>query len=189
MTEYGKSSAGSDGAGVSKIFWSAGLAASLAFAAAHGAAAAPSCTGTVSGNLIDPLPKPPSIVVHITDASPENLALGERFKAGLTAAGAVLSDTGNVTMEFATSITGAGDSSSASSAVSPEFGFAGNLPASKDPPVLTMSISVMDTKLAQIDWVGYINCKVRVRDLAAVVYDLGNSVGRSLGKTFPPRPL
>ena len=148
-----------------------------------------SCVGMLSGNEISPLPKPAIIRVHITDASSANVSLGERFKTGLAAGGANLSDTGSVTMELATSITGASEGSSGTGAVSPEFGRVGRLQMGADKPVLTMSISLMDTNLAQIDWVGYVNCKIQVGDLGAVAQDLGYAIGRSIGQTFSPRPL
>jgi hypothetical protein len=148
-----------------------------------------SCIGKLSGSMIDTLPHPAVINVHITDASPANVALGERFKAGMRAGGAMLSDTGPVTMELATSITGLPAGTSGTGAVSPEFGQVGNLQGSPEPPVLTMSISLMDTTQAQIDWVGYVNCRISTSDMGAVAQDLGYAIGRSIGQDFSPRPL
>lgn len=147
------------------------------------------CTGMLSGNLISPLPTPTLLRIHVTDSSPANVALADRFKAGLTTGGALLSDTGGVAMEFATSITGAPEAATGTGAVSPEFGLVGRLPVGGEPPALTMSISLMDIHLAQIDWVGYVTCKIRVPELSDVVYQLGVAIARSIGQTFPPRPL
>lgn len=164
-------------------------AATAVMAGTRPALAAPSCAGTLSGNLISPLPRPTSLQVHITDASAANIALGERFKDGLRAAGATIADNGQVTMEFASSITGLPVQSNTSGAVSPEFGQVGRLPLGPEPPVLTMSISLVDNREAQIDWVGYISCKIHSADMNVVAHDLGIAVGRSIGQNFAPRPL
>ena len=156
---------------------------------AQGSGSDKTCSGKLSANVISPLPTPPVIRVHITDASSANISLGERFKAGMTAAGAKLADNGVLTMELATSITGATDASGAAGMVSPEFGLVGRMPVGGEPPVLTMSISLMDTTLAQIDWIAYVNCKIKVADLGDVAQDLGFAIGRAIGQTFPPRPL
>lgn len=147
------------------------------------------CVGTLSGNLISPLPKQPAILLHVSDASAANVALAERFKNGMRAAGVTLSDTGGVTMELATSILGGASATSGTGTVSPEFGLTGTLAKSAEDAVLTMSISLMDTTLAQIDWVGYVNCKIRTTDLGQMAQDLGYAVGKSIGQTFPPRKL
>jgi hypothetical protein len=174
------------------------LLAALLAVSAPAAHAAQDCTGTIGTALLHPLPAPLVVAAERQLEDTANPALSQRFAQGLQSAGVQIGKTGNVTISLSAEVTPPNPASAAPTApartysnfdwMSGEGVTQGQHPALQGLQ-LTLSAQLTDNQTATISWLATISCTIQTNDAGALAEELGQEIGRTVGKGFLTEPL
>lgn len=172
------------------------LALLVAFApAAH---AAQYCTGTIGTALLHPLPSPLTVAAERQLEDTANPALSQRFAQGLQSAGVRLGKTGNVTISLSAEVTPPNAATAAPTGPARTYSNFDWMSGENVTPgqhaalqglQLTLSAQLTDNQTATISWLATINCTIQTNDAGALAEELGQEIGRTIGKGFLTAPL
>jgi len=198
MTWFGKRS---------RSYLVAGFVAVLMLASGGQAVLAQGCAGSYAATALHPMPQHPVVGLDIRDASPQNVALGQRFMQGIKDGGARIDGTRTVSLSVTYSLLGL-DLNRGSSGPERSYddwsGLAGGLnptipsesrmrlsqPARPRGPVtLALRVEMTRTGDSQVIWVMSLQCQYSDTDPMELAYAIGRAVGGSVGRTVGRRSL
>ncbi len=172
-----------------------GLAAILLLASAVAPAIADGmCAGTVTGSVLQALPKPGTVSVAQPVSDVANPALAQEFLNGMQAAGLTVAAPGQSNIQIDATFTVTAPAG-ATNATYKGFGWMSGtqMPSGGGTalPGTALSVSIEATNLGNqtLAWVGTINCTVRTNDPSALAADLGRGVARALGRSIQQQPF
>ena len=150
------------------------------------------CSGTMTGSVLQPLPRPTTVSVVQPVSDDANPAIAQQFLSGIQAGGftVVAAGQGNTQLDL-TSTVSAGPG--ASSNVFKGFGWmtgmqmpngGGSALAGSS---VSLSIEATDTTAQALAWIGTVQCTVGTTDPNALSAHLGELVARVLGKSVQQR--
>lgn len=159
------------------------LAAAALAAAGGPALAGNACSGTYMTSVMQPIALP--VTVGMADA-PENPGMAEHFAAGLRAGGAQIDPSSPLKLGllFTLSTRGAGPLQGTSYnnfTWADEGGHLADINAAK----LNITANVVDRVSAAYVWIASVECTVKTRDGGALAAELGELIGRTLGRSVP----
>ena len=178
---------------ISQRTWRFGFAAFLLLASATTAARADSiCAGTMTGSVLQPLPKPTTVSVAQPVSDDANPGLTQDFLNGFQAGGQTMLPPGQGNTQLDMTFTvNAGPS--ASSNAYKGFGWMSGMQAppggSSALPGSAVSISIEATDLTSqtLAWIGTISCTVQTADPDQLATHIGELVARALGRSMERR--
>jgi hypothetical protein len=149
------------------------------------------CAGTIDGTVLQPLANPTIVSFETAVNSAANPALFQQFIAGLQRAGVATASNGQgntlLSLTFTLAPSAAGGSGPAAGHYS-DFSWASGETApgagqwNIRGAVLSLSAEATDTRSQSLAWIGTLKCTVMVADPNVVAEDLGDIVGRSIGR-------
>ena len=155
--------------------------------------AEPSCTGYLNGSVLRPLSQPVAMSLAPSAAADPNPALVQRFLDGVwkTGISTVLDGSENTILDLSFSVRdpGAGAPGPASGTYK-GFNWLVGQPAPSGSgqtirgTTVLMTAEAIDAASQSLGWVGSLRCTVQVNDGGALAEDLGEVIGRSLGKSL-----
>ncbi len=156
------------------------LAVGLLVAPAGPALAGDACKGTFMTSVMQPIPLPAKIA--LADA-PENPALADHFLAGLRAGGAEVDPASPFKLGLLFTIA-TPSSGPLQGTTYNNFNWADNGGTLVDINASTVNITanLVDSNSAAYVWIASAQCIIKVRDGAEVATELGNLIGRTLGR-------
>jgi hypothetical protein len=181
---------------------SAALLAASIIACCGGATAAPNCRGTYAATSLQPLPERVVVDLDIRDRSQRNLALADRFLAGVRAAGVTVGQDPTVLLHVSTSRLGetslgigrgaewnydelgglAGGGMRPRLPPMPGVGVRASRPAPAAQPLLVLRVDATEGKQTRIVWIASVQCRMTGSDEGSAAQELGRVIGGALGK-------
>ncbi|HME20175.1 MAG TPA: hypothetical protein VKI44_02215 [Acetobacteraceae bacterium] len=176
-------------------------------AAGVGANASPTCQGSYTAALLQPLPPHVVAGLDVSDRSPRNLDLAERFVTGLRNAGVAVGTQPNVVLRVTTSSLGQDSAQSDRGSVPDYSDFAGlhgglqptlptlpsmGLTASRSPPappLMFVRVEATVQGATRISWVASVQCQMIGSSEADFAEELGLVIGSALGERTERRPF
>jgi hypothetical protein len=183
------------------------IAGVLAAGLAGRAGATETCSGTFAAELLHPLPERVVAGLDIRDQSPDHLALGRRFLAGMRTAGVTVGPAPNVLLSITSSRLEIGtdqpDGRAERDATAPpglQGGVQQGLPAMPDthmgetasppsPPTAIYRVEAREPSARRISWVANVQCQLLGTDDGAAAEDLGRVIGGALGRRIEREPF
>ena len=159
------------------------LAAGSIAASGGPALAGDACTGTYMTSVMQPVSLP--VTVAFADA-PENPALANHFLAGLRAGGALVDPSSPLKLGLLFTLSTAASGPLQGTTYN-NFNWADNGGALADihASIVNVTANLVDRNSAAYVWIASAQCTVKVHDGAAVATELGNLIGRTLGRSVP----
>lgn len=159
------------------------LAAGLAACGAGPALAGSACTGTYTTSVLQPVPLPATIAMAET---PVNPGLASQFLAGLQASGVQVDPAARLRLDLVFTIV-TPTSGPSQGAVYNNFTWAdqGGALIDVDASTINLSAQLMDTSAYAYVWIATARCTIQSRDAGAVSKELGNFIGRTIGRNVP----
>ncbi|HET6185135.1 MAG TPA: hypothetical protein VFA03_16280 [Acetobacteraceae bacterium] len=193
------------------------LAVAALIGAAGAARGMPSCTGQFSATPLQALPHPAVVAVDLRDNSRRNVSLGEAFTNGLSQAGLKVTGAPNVRIRLRWQAVGQGGSAGSTvglgrsdnsgfsswssapvsglqggrSAALPDFPSAGLFSRQRGttPTVLLIMNAQARGADGTVYWVASLQCTPQGGDNTQLAFDLGQLLGRALGKRVDNQPM
>jgi hypothetical protein len=169
----------------------AGLPLLAALCLSPGAHADDSCAGNIATTVMQPLRTPVVVSVETPISSDANPQLAQRFLGGVQSGGVTVAPAGKGTtlidMTFQVTPSANGGSGPAGGAykdfswVSGEAAPGGSQWTIRGASV-SVSVEATDVASQSLAWIATVNCTIKTDDAGAVAQDLGNVVGRWLGR-------
>jgi hypothetical protein len=174
------------------------------------AMATPSCKGTYAATLLQPLPAPIVIGLDLSDPSPSNIRLGQRFLDGMRSVGVKVGPPSTVTLHVTVSWLGGGPASYGGGGGGQEDTYSDvggldggvsrllptppsrNLLASQtppSPPLLFLRVDATEGQETRIAWVASVQCQVTGSDDGQLAEELGGVIGQAVGQRIERRRL
>jgi hypothetical protein len=160
----------------------------LAVVPAH---AAGTCTGTYITSALEKIPPSTTVGIDPRERTPTSMAAGERFLAGMQAAGARVQENSDLRLRLVFSViegmTSKTSEVPADAEVYNDFTWLDPSLRLKttQPGSIVLTAQVMNVSTAAISWLASIRCDIHTSDGGALAEDLGRVVGASLWKTVP----
>jgi hypothetical protein len=158
--------------------------------AAHAGAAG--CAGTVEGSVLGPVATPTIVSFDTAVSDAANPALFQQFIAGLRRAGVATANNGqgntHLSLTFKVTQSATGSSGPTTGTYSDFSWVTGeNAPSAQQFNIrgatLSLTAEATDIKSQSLAWIGTLKCTVMDADPNIVAEDLGNTVGRSIGRS------
>jgi hypothetical protein len=155
------------------------LAAAI-FAVGGPALAGDACSGTYMTSVMQPIPVPPTVALA---EAPENPALADRFLGGLRAGGALLDPSSPLKLGLLFTLATRA-SGPLQGTVYSGFNWAdqGGHLADINAASVNLTVNLVDSTSAAYVWIASAQCAIKVPDAGAVAAELGNLIGRTLGR-------
>lgn len=169
------------------------------------ASASQVCQGTYVTAAFHPLPQHIAVEVAVATPSPRNLELVDEFLNGIRKTGVVTATPGTVVLHVNASLASSNaDQSQARQQRADFFGTQGGIkfrlpdmpstgitspPAATPLPVRLLRIEATIRRTGQTAWLASVRCRMIGTDEEQLARDLGQLVGKTLGKTTHRQPF
>lgn len=170
-----------------------------------GALASQVCQGTYVTAAFQPLPKLVTVEVAVRIPSPRNQELARDFLAGVRKAGVAVSSPATIVLHVSTSlVSSASDQAVGGGRQTDFFGTQGGIklrlpempskgitspPSSPPLPLRSIRVDATVRSTGQTVWLASVQCQMIGTDEGQLARDLGQLVGKTLGKTTQREPF